>query len=106
MRWLVRKLVHLLLLLALIAGGQASALMAAPMMTGNEQAGQQMPVDCKACGKMDMTAGPCDAACIALPAIEAPTVAIAGTTSRHAWSLQADFGPTHLIRPDTSPPRS
>jgi hypothetical protein len=105
-RRLIRKLAHPLLLLVLIAGGQVSIVMAAPMLAGGETAAKQMPMACDTCDAMDMTAGPCDAACIALAAIETPAVDIATIGSRQTWILQPRSGPTQSVPPDTSPPRS
>jgi len=103
-----RKLVSLLLLLALIVGGERFASMAMPMIAASPHAidMQQPDMSCKACGTSRMATAPCDASCMALPAIDTAAVDTSGTGSHRHWMLRPETGPSLLISPDTSPPRA
>jgi hypothetical protein len=108
LRLTARKLLSLLLLVALIAGGEGFASMAMPMPAGGQQmAGMQQPdMSCKACGGTTMPASPCDALCAALPAIDAVVAAPSSVGLHERWIVRADVGATHFVTPDTSPPRT
>jgi hypothetical protein len=107
-RTLVRKLIALLVLLTLVAGGGRFAAMA---MTMDERgaahmADMQTPdTDCKSCGGV-MAAAPCDAVCTALPAIEAAIIGLSDMGFHERWLARSDAGATCSVRPDTSPPRA
>jgi hypothetical protein len=106
-RWTARKLISLLLLAALFAGGESLASMAMPMDAGGmHMASMQKPdMDCKACGAAGMAAALCDTMCAALAAID--PLAVNGPESglRARWVLQPEIGRSRLTTPDTSPPR-
>jgi hypothetical protein len=108
LRLTAKKLLSLLLLMALIAGGEGFASMAMPMPAGGPQMAnmQKADVSCKACGGATMPASPCDTLCAALPAIDAAIPAPSGAGSHERWIVRSDDGATHFISPDTSPPRA
>jgi hypothetical protein len=104
-RSLARKLIALLLLLALIAGGGRFAAMAMDM-DGAQMTHMQKPdMSCKACGGAMMAAS-CDAACTALPAIDVAVLGLSDVRIYDHWMTRSDSGATCSIRPDTSPPRA
>lgn len=107
-RSLARKLVGLLLLLALVAGGDrfAAATMIMEQGGGAHMADMQKPdMSCKACGGT-MAAAPCDAVCAALPAIDVALAGLSASGFDEGWMTRSDAGPTFSIRPETSPPRA
>lgn len=103
LRHLARRLLALLLLLALIAGGPNPGAMAMSMDMGNMQTGD-MDQGCKACDAP--IAAPCDVVCAALPAIDVATFSIDELTLHERWGNRAECGASVFIRPDTSPPRA
>lgn len=104
-RSLARKLIALFLLLALIAGGDRFAAMALSMDSLQMSDVRKPDIGCKACDGA-MSAAPCDAACLALPAIEGGFVDAPARRSHERWMLRSDAGATFSIKPDTSPPRA
>jgi hypothetical protein len=106
-RSLARKLIPLLLLLALVAGGNHFAAATTIMeQSGAHMADMQKPdMSCKACGGA-MSAAPCDAVCAALPAIEVALVGLSALGFHEGWMMRSEAGATFSIRPDTSPPRA
>ena len=104
----LRKMVHLLLLLALLAGGQVSATMVMPVpQDGSPTVAAEMPeMNCKACTATDAASGPCDILCVALTAIIPGGPDLADAGSHQDWAWQPRSGHTHSISPDTSPPRA
>jgi hypothetical protein len=105
-RSLARKLVALLVLLALIASGDRFAMVMAMEQSGTQMTDMQKPdMSCKACGAM-MAAAPCDALCAALPAIDAAFIDLSDVGVRERWAAHSESGATHFISPDTSPPRT
>jgi hypothetical protein len=101
LRNLARRLLALLLLLALIAGGQGTMTMSVDM--GAMQMGD-MDQGCKACGAP--VAAPCDVVCAALPAIDVAAFSVDELGRHERWSNRAESGAGVFIRPDTSPPRA
>jgi hypothetical protein len=105
-RSLARKLVALLVLLALIAGGDRFAMAATMEQGGSQMTDMQKPgMSCKACGAT-MAAAPCDAVCAALPAVDAALIVLPGAGFGERWTTRSESGATCSIRPDTSPPRA
>ncbi|WP_162917587.1 hypothetical protein [Dongia deserti] len=106
-RSLAKQLIALLLLLALVAGGDRFAVMTMSSgMDGMHMSDIQKPdTSCKACGGMtaDM---PCDAVCAALPAIDASPVGLADVRVHDHWMTRSEPSADYSIRPDTSPPRA
>jgi hypothetical protein len=104
-RSLATKLVSVLLLLALIAGGDRFAAMAMDM-DGMQMSDMQKPdMNCQACDGM-MADTSCDAVCAALPAIDGNLIALAHIPAHGCWMMHADSGTACSVRPDTSPPRA
>ena len=104
-RSLARKLIALFLLLALIAGGDRVAAMALDA-DGPQMSDMHKPdISCKACDGA-VSRAPCDAACLALPAIEAGFVSVPASRIHERWMMRSNTGATFSIKPDTSPPRA
>jgi len=103
LRNLARHLLAVLLLLALITGGQDSSAMAIGMDMGKMQMGD-MDQGCKACGAP--IAAPCDVACAALPALDAAAFCVDKFIVHERWSSCSETGVSVFIRPDPSPPRA
>ena len=103
LRHLARRLLALLLLLALIAGGQSSGAMAMNMDMAKMQM-SDMDQGCKACGAP--IAAPCDIACAALPALDVAAFRVEAPGLQERWSNCSESGISIIIRPDTSPPRA
>lgn len=103
-----RRLISLLLLAALFAGGESFASTAMPMDVGGAHMAdiQKSGMDCKACGAANMATAPCDAMCAALPAIDPLVIGDSISGVRERWAIQPEIGRSHLITPDTSPPRA
>ena len=100
-RTLARRLLALLLLLALIAGGQGTMAMSmdlAGMGTGDMDQG------CKACGAP--VAAPCDVVCAALPALDVTAFLVDELSVHERWLTRSESGGGVFIRPDPSPPRA
>jgi hypothetical protein len=103
LRHFARRLLALLLLLALIAGGESSGAMAMSMDMGEMQMGD-MDQGCKACGAS--IAAPCDIVCAALPALDVAAFCVDAPGLHERWSNRSESGIGIFIRPDTSPPRA
>jgi hypothetical protein len=107
LRHLARRLLALLLLLALIAGGQSSGVMAMSMDAMSMDMGKMQTGDmdqgCKACGAP--IAAPCDIVCAALPALDVAAFRVEAPGLQERWSNRSESGISIFIRPDTSPPR-
>lgn len=108
LRRLAKRLLALLLLLALIAGGQSPGAMAMSMDamsmdTGKMQTGD-MDQGCKACDAP--VAAPCDIVCAAPPALDVAAFRVGAPGLHERWSNRSRSGISIAIRPDTSPPRA
>lgn len=113
LRRLAKRLLALLLLLALIAGGQSPSAMAMSMDamsmdamsmdTGKMQTGD-MDQGCKACDAP--VAAPCDIVCAAPPALDVAAFRVGAPGLHERWSNRSRSGISIAIRPDTSPPRA
>lgn len=103
LRHLARRLLALLLLLALITGGQSSGAMAMSMDMGQMQT-SDMDQGCEACGAS--IAAPCDIVCAALPALDVAAFSVDALSLHERWSNRSESGVGVFIRPDTSPPRA
>lgn len=100
-------MIHLLLLLALLAGGQVSAAMTMPMPQGDTPAAAETSdTHCKACTAADPASGPCEMLCVALPGVLPGAMDLAEAGSRADWTWPPRSGPTHAISPEPSPPRA
>jgi hypothetical protein len=104
-RSLARKLIALLLLLALVAGEDHFAAMAMDMDDAHMSDMQKPDMSCKGCDRA-MTAAPCDAVCAALPAIETASLELPASGFHERWMMRSDASATFSIKPDTSPPRA
>jgi hypothetical protein len=104
-RSLATKLIAVLLLLALIAGGDRFAAMAMDM-DGMQMSDMQKPdMNCQSCDGM-MADTSCDAVCTALPAIDSTLSALTNRRVHERWMMHADSGAATSVRPDTTPPRA
>lgn len=103
LRHLARRMLALLLLLALMAGGQNPSAMAMSMDMGKMQMGD-LDQGCKACGAP--IAAPCDTICATLPAIDVAAFNVDEPSLQERWSNRSESGISVFIRPDTSPPRA
>lgn len=104
-RPLARQLFALLLLLALVAGGDRFAAIGMDMGGVQMSDMQQSDQDCKACGGT-MSTAPCDVVCGALPAIDIAMVGLPSPGAHERWTARSESGAGFSIRPDTSPPRA
>ena len=104
-RSLAAKLIAVLVLLALVAGGHRFAAMTMSMDAMQMSDMQNPDMNCQACDGT-MTDTPCDAVCMALPAIDGELVALANIRAHERWMMHADSGAASSVRPDTSPPRA
>jgi hypothetical protein len=101
-------MIALLLLLALVAGGDRFAM---PMSMGMGMGGMQMSdmqnpdAPCKSCDGMK-AAMTCDAMCVALPAIAVSSLALSGVRVSEDWTTRSDAATDSSIAPDPSPPRA
>jgi hypothetical protein len=103
-RSLATKLIAVLLLLALIAGGDRFAAMTMDM-DGMQMSDMQKPdMTCQSCDGM-MAEMSCDAVCTALPAIDGTLFALTNRRAHERWMMRADSGTAASVKPDTSPPR-
>lgn len=100
-RHLTRQLLALILLLALIAGGQNNMAMSMDM-AGMRMS--DMDQDCKACGAP--IAESCDVVCAALPALGVAVFHVIELGVHERWVSRSESGASVFIRPDTSPPRT
>lgn len=101
-------LVHLLLLLSLLVGGQISATMPLSLAQDGAQAAtaQGPQMDCPACGGANFAAGACNDLCPVSPTVAAAAVDLAAAGSPARWSLPVESGMSRSVRPDASPPRA
>lgn len=108
LRHLARRLLALLLLLALTAGGQSSGAMAMSMEAMSMDMGKMQTGDmdqgCKACDAP--IAAPCDILCAALPALDVAAFRVEAPGLQERWSNRSESGVGVFIKPDTSPPRA
>ena len=105
-RSLARKLVALLILLALIAGGDRFAVAMTMEQRDAPMSDMQKPdMGCKACGATT-AAAPCDAACVALPAIAAAIDGVPDARGHERWLTRSELIASLSVKPDTSPPRA
>jgi hypothetical protein len=95
------QLLALLLLLALIAGGESTMAMSMDMA---DMQMSDMDQGCKGCGAP--TAAPCDVVCVALPALDVAVFRINELSVHERWATRSESGAGVFIRPDTSPPRA
>jgi hypothetical protein len=101
LRHLAKRLLALLLMLALIAGGEST------MAMGMDMEGMQMSdmdQSCKACGAP--IASPCDVVCVALPALDVADFRVDELSMHERWVSRSESGAGVFVRPDTSPPRA
>ncbi|HEV8392412.1 MAG TPA: hypothetical protein VGQ35_21335 [Dongiaceae bacterium] len=105
---IARKLISLLLLAVLIAGGESLASMPTPLSAGSPPAMdmQKSDMSCKACGLSKMAAVSCDAQCAAVPAIATAVIDLSRMGSHEPWIIRSDGGATLSIGPDPAPPRA
>jgi hypothetical protein len=105
-RSLARKLVALLILLALIAGGDRFAMAMTMEQRDAPMSDMQKPdMSCKACGAT-MAGAPCDAACSALPAIAAAIDGVPDARGHERWPTRSESIASLSVKPNTSPPRA
>jgi hypothetical protein len=97
---LARRLLALLLLLALIAGGQSTMAMSMDM---DAMQMSDMDQGCKACGAP--VAAPCDIVCTAHPALDVADFRVDEPSVHEHWASRSESGASVFIRPDISPPR-